>query len=288
MEKASAKGGVGSVKSSRISRVSYRSKQSMRSQARVASGEVDFLPPGTAIPEEEGLEEEEELEARPEDFVNCNNCLRPLTDDEKIINARFVNEAMAASRDISLFPICIACNFENLEQQVRDTKQRDKKYASMKETKGVFFPSNKKLYEANMHKNSEEFKQLGTMHIENRSADYFPLEKPQPTAVKESPLAAIKMERMVAGSASAAARNAAHAYSRTQSLDKNGDADKTRSAHIKSLISDRMKEEEIRNRLIADEIVKMKRSGPRASSAARRHTDTLFPTTTNQETHNTE
>ena len=48
----------------------------------------------------------------------------------------------------------------------------------MKETKGVFFPSNKKLYEANMHKNSEEFKQLGTMHIENRSAEYYPLEKP--------------------------------------------------------------------------------------------------------------
>ena len=55
---------------------------------------------------------DDELEAKPEDFVACNNCLRNLSEDEKIINARFVNEAMAACRDISLFPICISCNFE--------------------------------------------------------------------------------------------------------------------------------------------------------------------------------
>ena len=36
--------------------------------------------------------------------------------------------------------------------------------------------------------NSEEFKQLGTMHIENRAADYYPLEKPQPSAITPSPL----------------------------------------------------------------------------------------------------
>lgn len=66
------------------------------------------------IPEEENYSDDE-LEAKPEDFVSCISCLRSLTDDEKIINARFVNEAMAASRDISVFPICINCNFENLE-----------------------------------------------------------------------------------------------------------------------------------------------------------------------------
>ena len=48
----------------------------------------------------------------------------------------------------------------------------------MKQSKGVFFPSNKKLYDASMHMNSEEFKQLGTMHMENRASDYYPLEKP--------------------------------------------------------------------------------------------------------------
>ena len=53
-----------------------------------------------------------ELEAVPEDFSKCTSCPRELSEDEKIINARFVNEAMAADRDISLFPICISCNFE--------------------------------------------------------------------------------------------------------------------------------------------------------------------------------
>lgn len=73
-------------------------------------------------------EADDELEAQPEDFINCNTCLRPLTDDEKIINARFVNEAIAAHRDISVFPICIACNFENLENTQRETQAREKKY----------------------------------------------------------------------------------------------------------------------------------------------------------------
>ena len=77
------------------------------------AGETNLEAHPTPIEEEgPGDDDEEELEARPEDFVNCNNCLRALTEDEKIINARFVNEAMAASRDISVFPICIACNFE--------------------------------------------------------------------------------------------------------------------------------------------------------------------------------
>ncbi len=64
-----------------------------------------------AIPEDAEIDDED-LEAKPEDFVCCQNCGRDLSEDEKIINARFVNEAMAASRDISVFPICIACNFE--------------------------------------------------------------------------------------------------------------------------------------------------------------------------------
>jgi len=108
-------------------------------------------PKAPTIPEEEGAEEDEELEARPEDFTCCNSCPINLTEDEKIINARFVNEAMAAGRDISLFPICIGCNFENLENKARDAKKVDKKYAIMKESKNVFFPSNKKLYDSNMH-----------------------------------------------------------------------------------------------------------------------------------------
>lgn len=66
------------------------------------------------------------------------------------------------------------------------------------------------------------------------------------------------------------------------------DPDKSRSAHIKSLVAERLKEEDIRNKLVTDEIVKMKRFGPRANSASKRVSKSLFPTTTNQETHNDE
>ena len=150
-----------------------------------------------AIPEVEG-DYENEIEAKPEDFLNCNNnCGKELSEDEKIINARFVNEALAASRDISVFPVCIECNFENLEASSREAKQQQKQYASMKQSKGVFFPSNKKLYDANMHQNSEEFKQLGTIHMENRASDYYPLEKPQPKNFAQSPGAAIEMEKIM-------------------------------------------------------------------------------------------
>ena len=66
----------------------------------------------------------------------------------------------------------------NLNKKEREALAAERKYASMKESKGVFFPTNKKLYDVSMHQNSEEFKQLGTLHIENRAAEYFPLENP--------------------------------------------------------------------------------------------------------------
>lgn len=102
--------GLHSYKSynSKISKISRKSKASLGVKAVKAQ-------PAAAdpIPEEDvNGSFDEELEAKPEHFVLCNTCLRKLTEDEKIINARFVNEAMAASKDISVFPICIACNFE--------------------------------------------------------------------------------------------------------------------------------------------------------------------------------
>ena len=66
----------------------------------------------------------------------------------------------------------------NLEQSARGAQMAKKKYAAMKQDKDNYFPSNKKQYEDNMHKNSEEFKQLGTIHQEKRTADYYPLDKP--------------------------------------------------------------------------------------------------------------
>ena len=99
---------------SHISKKSINSKYSRISRASNANKTMPSPmlsgPQPTPIPEEEAFDEE--LEAKPEDFCNCNVCLKALTEDEKIINARFVNEAMAASRDISVFPICISCNFE--------------------------------------------------------------------------------------------------------------------------------------------------------------------------------
>lgn len=48
----------------------------------------------------------------PKDFKVCVMCTKALNEDEKIINSRFVNEALEAGKDISVFPICIKCNFE--------------------------------------------------------------------------------------------------------------------------------------------------------------------------------
>lgn len=93
---------------SKISGMSRKSKASLGAKAvKAQTAAADPIP-------EEDMDREfdEELEAKPEHFVSCNTCLRKLSEDEKIINARFVNEAMAASKDISVFPICIACNFE--------------------------------------------------------------------------------------------------------------------------------------------------------------------------------
>ena len=58
--------------------------------------------------QEEALDVEEEVDeydATPEDVSNGGDRRRSLTEDEKIINARFVEEALQAERDISLFPV---------------------------------------------------------------------------------------------------------------------------------------------------------------------------------------
>ena len=51
-------------------------------------------------------------EAVPEDFKLCLTCKKMLNEDERIINARFVNEALERGKDITVFPVCIKCNFE--------------------------------------------------------------------------------------------------------------------------------------------------------------------------------
>lgn len=61
------------------------------------------------------------------------------------------------------------------------------------EGKGAPFASNKKLYETNMFQSSEDFKQLGTLQMENRASEYYPLEALQPLSYAQSPLAKIEM-----------------------------------------------------------------------------------------------
>ena len=51
-------------------------------------------------------------EAIPEDFKLCITCKKALNEDERSINARFVNEALEQGKDITVFPVCIKCNFE--------------------------------------------------------------------------------------------------------------------------------------------------------------------------------
>ena len=108
-----------------------------------------------AVPEAEEIEEDEsvhplenyELEAIPEDFVACTVCTKALSSDERILNARFVNDGMAADKDISMYPICFKCNFSNLLFNNRGF--RDKKFLPGFEVSDspIFFPSNRKIEE---------------------------------------------------------------------------------------------------------------------------------------------
>jgi hypothetical protein len=42
----------------------------------------------------------------------CNCCSNPLAEDERVINARFIQQAASNGQDIGVFPICVKCNFE--------------------------------------------------------------------------------------------------------------------------------------------------------------------------------
>lgn len=179
---------------------------------------------------------------------------------------------MSASQDISIFPICISCNFANLQAQQQAVKGESNKFSEhVKEQKGVFFPSNKKLYDISMHQNSEEFKQLGTIHMENRAAEYYPLDKPSLKTKIPAPQKPALIKR---------------ATSQDVPASKVDNPENSRSAHVKNLMAERIKEEELRQKLITDEIVKMKSSGARGSSTTHRRNEILFPSTTNQECHN--
>jgi len=71
-----------------------------------------------------------EDQAKPSDFKVCLTCNRGLNEDERIINARFVNEALEGAKDISMFPICIKCNFDKLLSEAGKNRDRLFKHES--------------------------------------------------------------------------------------------------------------------------------------------------------------
>ena len=83
-------------------------------------------------------EEADECEATPEDA--------------------FVEEALQAERDISLFPIGSHRYLEELVALQKDVNDRSQRYMKPNEGKGVAFASAKKLYETNLFQSSEDFK----------------------------------------------------------------------------------------------------------------------------------
>lgn len=76
------------------------------------SNRKDILAEQDSIEEHENEDKDNDIQAYPQDFKVCLTCNRGLNEDERIINARFVNDALEAGKDISMFPICIKCNFE--------------------------------------------------------------------------------------------------------------------------------------------------------------------------------
>lgn len=99
--------------------ISYKShvssKKSRATNASLRKSQMPDLDEEPAAYEEEAQQQDDAESlpsAKPDDFLCCNLCKKELSLDEKVINARFVNEAIQTGRDISLFPICINCNFE--------------------------------------------------------------------------------------------------------------------------------------------------------------------------------
>lgn len=98
--------GEASLKSSTYkSRVSQRSKHSQKNpKAQVV---MDQMPAASS---------EEATSKLVNELIGtlqvCNACSASLTEDERIINARFIQSAASNGQDISMFPICVKCNFE--------------------------------------------------------------------------------------------------------------------------------------------------------------------------------
>lgn len=106
--------------------------------------------PHEAILEVSPLEEDGMTVPDLDQFTNCNICNCALNEDERIINYRFMKQALEAGNDISVFPLCVKCNFNNL---LKGNKPNDK-YDNMLTNggtadQGAAMPLQKRVYEFN-------------------------------------------------------------------------------------------------------------------------------------------
>ena len=131
----------------------------------------------------EPIEEEDvdvqELVATPEDLSTCTICAKTLSENEKLINTRFINEATTIEEDSAVFPVCFKCNFSNLLSNQRST--RDKKYFTIYDDcdAPIFYPTNKKV-EGNLNSSQLIKQTLSPLEQEKLTVeDYFENRYPQ-------------------------------------------------------------------------------------------------------------
>lgn len=82
-------------------------------------------------------------------FTNCSMCNCALNEDERIINYRFMKQALEAGNDISIFPLCVKCNFNNLLKGQKPVSQYNKLIAEGGSADNQELPPTRRVYEFN-------------------------------------------------------------------------------------------------------------------------------------------
>ena len=143
---------------------------------------------------------------------------------------------MANNGDITIFPVCMRCNFDNLLINAKMAKEQQLG-ALLSDDKPHFFPTSKRLFEEeNLHRNSEEFKQLGTMTQEARTSAYYPSEMPQPKTIPVTNKKAIEKIIPTTQPTKEPRQKSSIANSGRVIME----SDRTRASQIKSMISEKM------------------------------------------------
>lgn len=118
-----------------------------------------------------------------------------------------------------------------------------------------FFPSAKKLYDNHWHQNSKEFKQLGTLHKENRQAEYVPNDNVVATTVKRP---SVMMDYVPVMKSQLDEDIKAFTAMGGETLESGQLDTKFRAATLKHLIGERLKQESRRSALINQELSQLR------------------------------